>query len=95
MNIMNIKRLTLPRSNWGFRFLAFNRKPYRPDRRIVLCRIKWETGTRMQKGWHDNKFSISLVSRIWNFTPELWGWCITIVGVRLHHKRAYGGHFPR
>jgi hypothetical protein len=59
---------------------------------LRVCRWYWATGDDATvKGWHSSKLSIALTPRLWNRTPELWGWSVTILGVRLHRKRAYGG----
>lgn len=65
------------------------------EKRVVISRLFWETGTRDTIGWHDNKLSFSLKPCLFRYDPELWGWIVTICGVRVHHKRAYGGRFPR
>ena len=73
----------------------FNRRPYRPEGRIVIFRLKWETGTRMMPGWRDNKLSLSLCRRMFQFE---WGRndrLVTLFGIRIHHLQAFGGHFPR
>lgn len=83
------------RSNWQFAWHATSRRPYRPPGRIVLFRLKWETGIRMTKGWHDNKLSVSICKRWFQFEREYKGWLLTILGIRVHIGRAYGGHYPR
>lgn len=61
------------------------------EKKIRLFRVLWERGKRGAEGWHSNSFAVSLWPRIFKYEPELWGWAVTILGVRLHRKRAYGG----
>jgi hypothetical protein len=60
--------------------------------KLRLFRWTWATGDDPKiKNWHSSSFAISLWPKIFKYDPELWGWAITILCLRLHRKRAHGG----
>jgi hypothetical protein len=62
------------------------------ERKLRLCRWTWATGDDPTvKDWHSSALQISLCPKILMIQPELWGWAITICGLKIHRKRAYGG----
>lgn len=62
------------------------------ERKLRLFKWTWATGEDSSvKNWHSSAFKISLCLKVFKYEPELWGWVLTILGIRLHRKRAYGG----
>lgn len=62
------------------------------ESKLRLFCFTWATGMETTtEGWHSSSFAVSLWPKLFKVQPELWGWCVTVLGVRLHRKRAYGG----
>lgn len=65
-----------------------------PNRLLRLCRWTWRVGT-MGRGGYSAKFTVGLRPALFAFARDLDGWRLTIMGIRLHYDRAYGGvHSP-
>ncbi len=72
------------------RFYWINRWDPSVKRLRLMC-FTWATGDDpLVPGWHSSSLSIGLSPRLFAWTPELWGWALTICGLRIHRKRAYG-----
>jgi hypothetical protein len=54
---------------------------------LRLCRWTWEDGEC------SHKFSLALRPKLFKplRSPGVYSWEITVLGVRIHHQRAYGG----
>lgn len=61
------------------------------ENKYRLFRVLWECGQRGCEGWHSNSLSVGIHANLFKVDRELWGWAVTICGIRLHRKRAYGG----
>lgn len=59
-----------------------------------LFRIMWERGTvgDGSKGY-SVKVTLALVPHLFRWAREWDGWAISFLGLRVHHKRSYGGVF--
>ncbi|VTT98891.1 unnamed protein product [Gemmataceae bacterium] len=55
-------------------------------------RITWDRGT-WGEGGYSAKFTIGFAPRFFRFRRELFGWMLTVFGVRLHYLWSYGGRF--
>lgn len=65
---------------------------YAPTERTYrLCRFLWERGTRGERGWYSAKFSVALRPSLFHFGTGYGEWFLTVLGVRMHYQRAYGG----
>jgi hypothetical protein len=66
---------------------------YDPSARLLrLCRWMWvrgEVGT--DKGGYSTKLSLALHPTIFRVSRARDGWMVTVLGVRLHKQRSYGG----
>lgn len=62
------------------------------QRHYRLFRVMWERG-RPGFGGYSAKFSVALTPRLLLFTRQPNGWLVTVLGVRLHYARSYGGRF--
>ena len=83
--------MSLPKvqSKLRFKFIGTWSKE---ERKIRLFKWTWATGDDCSvKDWHSSSFKISLWPKIFKYEPELWGWALTILFMRFHRKRAYGG----
>lgn len=66
----------------------------RYDRRlrmIRLFRLLYEKGERGRKGWYSAKLSLAIWPKLLHWRTDLWEWEFTILGVRVHSLRSYGG----
>jgi hypothetical protein len=62
------------------------------EKKLRICKWTWATGKNPRvDGWHSSSFRISLWPKIFHFSSEYGGWAITIIGIRFHRKKAYGG----
>lgn len=61
--------------------------------RVRLFRIIWERGVVGDGQGYSAFFSVSLEPRLWRHERPLYGWAYTILGLRLHYQRSYGGSY--
>lgn len=62
------------------------------EKKVRLGRIMWATGPdSTQPGWYSAFISLTLVPRIFRFERGFHAWELTILGVRIHHQKSYGG----
>jgi hypothetical protein len=70
---------------------------YAPDERIFrIGRILYQGGPVGSRpgapgGGYSAKLSVSLTPRLLSFSRGLSEWTLTVMGVRVHHRKAYGG----
>lgn len=65
---------------------------YDPTARLYrLFRATWIRGTVGDGKGYSCKFSAALRLRLFQFHRELDGWLLTLLGVRIHFERSYGG----
>lgn len=62
-------------------------------RTLRLCRVMWERGTVGDGQGYSSKLSFALTPKLFRWEREWAGWIVTILGIRIHHKRSYGGIF--
>jgi len=62
-----------------------------PNRLIRLIRCLWTHGTVGDGKGYSAKFTIGLRPRLFMWRRESDGWLLTLFGLRLHHKKAWGG----
>lgn len=55
-------------------------------------RFLWTCGKVGDGKGYSNKFSIALVPHVFHWERRRFEWFLTILGVRLHRQRAFGGH---
>lgn len=61
-----------------------------------LLRVMWERGTPGKPGGgYSAKFSVALSPTLFSFIERdaITDWRITVLGIRLHYCRSYGGRF--
>jgi hypothetical protein len=62
------------------------------ERKVRLFRLLYSNGTNcMKPGWFSASLSISLVSEWWRRERTEHTWAVTVLGVRIHHKKSFGG----
>lgn len=90
---MSDKHMRRLRAGTGYRFQFRWIGTYSGrERKVRLIKLMWSTGRDCTKpGWFSAFLSVSLVPKWFHVGQELWGWTVILMGVRLHHKRAYGG----
>lgn len=67
---------------------------YDPSNRMLrLARLMWQRGKVGDGVGYSAKLSIGLRPAIFAFHRDWDGWRLTVLGVRLHHQRSYGGIF--
>lgn len=67
------------------------------ERKIRLFRIIWEhRGSQigLDPMAYSAMVSFSLVPRIYRNEPVLFGFDVSVLGLRIHYQRNYGGRFP-
>lgn len=65
---------------------------YDPTMRMLrLCRWVWVRGTVGDGNGYSAKFSIALWPSAFHAARSFDGWAVTVLGVRLHLQRSYGG----
>lgn len=65
----------------------------RRERKLRLFRLLWTRGRVGTGGGYSNALSVGLVLRLFRVGSEYNGWSITLLGVRVHRQRSYGGIF--
>jgi hypothetical protein len=65
-----------------------------PEEKVLrLFRVVWCRGTPgTASGGYSAKFSVSLSPRLFSVRREFWSYAITLLGLRLHYMRSYGGY---
>ncbi len=63
-----------------------------PRERIFrLFRVVWTRGAVGDGSGCSSKLSVALAPRLARFDREFNGWFLTILGVRIHKQRSFGG----
>jgi hypothetical protein len=65
----------------------------RGERLFRVARWTWERGRVGDGRGYGAKFSLAFRPALFQFRRELDGWLFTVLGVRLHYARSYGGRF--
>ncbi len=60
-------------------------------RMLRIGRFLWERGSRGADGWYSAKLSIALWPKLFRWSKDRFEWDLTVLGIRVHTKRAYGG----
>ena len=77
-----------------YKFQFHHRFTYSPQERLFrLIVFKWNVGVPGDGKGHSNKLSFAISPYFFKFDKELWGWCLTLLFLRIHKKRAWGGIF--
>lgn len=63
------------------------------ERTLRLGRLMWERGVVGSGKGYSAKLSLALVPALFRVSQAWDGWDMTLLGVRLHYKRSYGGIF--
>lgn len=68
---------------------------FRYDRESSMLRLFRIVGERGSTGFggYSWKLSAALRPALFRFNRELEGWILTVLGLRIHYKRSYGGRF--
>lgn len=62
------------------------------ERMLRLCRLVWRRGEPGRPGGgYSAKLSLAVVPSLFRFTTEFHGWAVTLLGLRVHYQRSYGG----
>lgn len=59
---------------------------------LRLFRIMWERGNVGDGRGYSAKFSLACTPRIIGWHRGMFDWALTVLGLRVHYLRAYGGH---
>lgn len=59
--------------------------------KLRLFRLLWQRGKVGDGQGYSAKLSVSFVAHAFGWTREYAGWRLTVMGLQLHHLRAYGG----
>jgi hypothetical protein len=68
----------------------------RLDRRsnlVRLFRVMWDRGTVGDGKGYSNQFSVALRPAWFRWHRETDHWFVTVLGVRFHYARSWGGRF--
>jgi hypothetical protein len=65
----------------------------RAARLLRLCRLNRTVGRVGDGKGYSSKTSLALTPRLFSFRRDFGEWILTVLGVRLHHVRSYGGIF--
>ena len=76
----------MPRVKWVGRWDAGNQL-------LRLCRVMWTVGQPGDGKGHSVKMSLGLRPSLFRWCRENDGWLLTVLGVRLHLRRSFGGRF--
>lgn len=60
-------------------------------RMLRIGRLLWERGERGEKGWYSAKLSLALWPKAFQWRTCHREWDLTVLGIRVHRKQAYGG----
>ena len=67
---------------------------YDPSNRLLrIARLIYERGVVGDGKGYSAKFSVGLRPTLFMWRRESDGWLLTILGLRLHHMKAWGGRF--
>lgn len=67
---------------------------YDPGNRLLrIGRVMWERGTVGDGQGYSVKLSLGLRPTLFRWRREGDGWLLTVLGVRPHLRRSYGGRF--
>jgi hypothetical protein len=61
------------------------------QRKLRLFRLLWSRGSVGDGVGYSAKLAVSLVRKWAGWKRDTFGWRLTVLGVQLHHRRAYGG----
>ncbi len=65
---------------------------YDPRNHLLrIGRIMWERGTVGSEGSYSVKLTLGLRPSLLSWRRESTGWLLTVLGLRLHYDRSYGG----
>lgn len=87
--------MTIGRSQAPYRCFAKLFLTWSPTERLLrMGRLCWANGKPGQPGGgYSASLSMGLTPRLFRFQRGLLGeWALTLLGVRVHHKRSYGGY---
>lgn len=67
---------------------------YDPTARLFrVVRVMWEQGVVGDGKGYSVKMSLGLRPQLWSWHRESDGWILTLLGVRVHWRKSYGGRF--
>ena len=75
-----------PRLRWIGRYDA-------PARMLRLARLTWTRGTVGDGQGYSSKLTLALWPRLFHVAREFQSWAVTLLGLRVHLVRSYGGIF--
>lgn len=58
-----------------------------------IARLIWDCGVVGDGKGYSNKLSVALMPRLFGWKREYGGWIATMLGLRVHYSRSYGGRF--
>lgn len=71
------------------------------ERVFRVARWMWETGSLEElgaaagryppPGWYSSKLSLAFQPKLFVFRRGYWDYHLTLLGIRLHYQRSYGG----
>ncbi len=61
------------------------------ERTFRLARVLWTRGVVGDGEGYSAKLSFAVRPVLFHRGPELFGWDVTVFGLRVHYQRAYGG----
>ena len=85
-SVMGVMPPSEPRVKWVGRL-------DRGNRLLRLFRVMWSVGQVGDGKGYSAKFSVGLRPTLFRWRREGDGWLLTVLGIRLHMQRSYGGRF--
>lgn len=65
---------------------------YDPHGRVLrIARLVWQRGVVGDGDGYSTKLTVALRPSLFSFRGQRDDWCLTLAGLRLHLRRAYGG----
>lgn len=61
---------------------------------LRLFRVTWSNGVVGDGHGYSQKVSFAITPRLFYFSRGFHEWTLTILGLRIHSTRSYGGIFP-
>lgn len=64
------------------------------QKKFRVFRFLWQRGIVGDGFGYSAKLSFSIVAKLFSFTRGMFGWRLTVLGLQIHHLKAFGGIIP-
>lgn len=58
-----------------------------------ICRVMWNKGIVGDGNGYSAKLTVGIRPKIFQWNKGSYEWALTLLCVRIHHRRSYGGRF--